>query len=80
MQNKIWYHPYYKYDIQNFFQIYSVQNDLTPRTADQNKAKSTLRYVMMLLLLCRLLRDTMTFCPFHKIQELMPAKTRHQEQ
>lgn len=41
--HKILHHPYYSYDTQNFLQIYTIQNDLTPRTTDKNKSKRTER-------------------------------------
>jgi hypothetical protein len=33
-----------------------------------------------MLLLCRQVRDAVTFCTFKKIQELMTADKRHQEE
>jgi hypothetical protein len=56
-----------------------MQQNNTEKSELHNRA-TIMRRMAMLLLLCRLFRDAVTFCAFQKMQKLMTAEKRGWEQ
>jgi hypothetical protein len=56
-----------------------VQQHNTEKSELHNRA-TIMRHMAMLLLLCRLFRDAMTFCAFQKMQKMITAEKRGWEQ